>query len=345
MTVDEWHECDEFLHHEPRLIEALARRGITDLSLVLVDTWAYGAALVPEPLPRPADRLGRRLGAGHARRQPLRPSRGQPASDHRPQRDDPAGHRGRRPGPARGHTGAADPGRVPAGPGRWAAARGRAVGHRPARGPVVHARGQPAPLAELGDAGRLQLPRGDGPAHRRLPRRRPAAAGGAPAVLRRDGGALSRPVPGPLPAYGVRHRRVGPGLHDHLADPGLRLPRRDPLSRRRAARLARRAGDDPQRDLHPRGGQRDPVEARRSGVRHRGPPDAPAGPVLPRDRGQLRVPRLLALLPGRQHRVRGPRHGDHGDQPVRAGRGGDPRHGRGPLDLRAVPPALHRRAT
>ncbi len=58
MTVDEWHECDEFLHHEPRLIEALGRRGITDLSLVLVDTWAYGAALVPERY------RGRRIGWG-----------------------------------------------------------------------------------------------------------------------------------------------------------------------------------------------------------------------------------------------------------------------------------------
>jgi primary-amine oxidase len=58
MTVDEWHECDEFLHHEPRLVEALALRGITDLSLVLVDTWAYGAALVPEKY------RGRRIGWG-----------------------------------------------------------------------------------------------------------------------------------------------------------------------------------------------------------------------------------------------------------------------------------------
>jgi primary-amine oxidase len=48
MTVDEWHECDVFLRATPALIEALRRRGITDLSLVLVDVWAYGAALVPE---------------------------------------------------------------------------------------------------------------------------------------------------------------------------------------------------------------------------------------------------------------------------------------------------------
>jgi primary-amine oxidase len=48
MTVDEWHECDQMLQGHPALVEALARRGITDMSLVLTDMWAYGAALVPE---------------------------------------------------------------------------------------------------------------------------------------------------------------------------------------------------------------------------------------------------------------------------------------------------------
>ena len=48
MTVDEWHECDEMLRAHPVLAEALARRGITDMSRVLTDMWAYGAALVPE---------------------------------------------------------------------------------------------------------------------------------------------------------------------------------------------------------------------------------------------------------------------------------------------------------
>ena len=48
MTVDEWHECDEMLRAHPVLVQALARRGITDMSLVLTDMWAYGAALVPE---------------------------------------------------------------------------------------------------------------------------------------------------------------------------------------------------------------------------------------------------------------------------------------------------------
>jgi primary-amine oxidase len=56
MTVDEWHECDEMLRAHPALAEALARRGITDMSRVLTDMWAYGAALVPERY------RGRRLG-------------------------------------------------------------------------------------------------------------------------------------------------------------------------------------------------------------------------------------------------------------------------------------------
>jgi primary-amine oxidase len=56
VTVDEWHECDVMLRDHPDLAAALARRGITDLSLVLTDVWAYGAALVPERY------RGRRLG-------------------------------------------------------------------------------------------------------------------------------------------------------------------------------------------------------------------------------------------------------------------------------------------
>jgi primary-amine oxidase len=56
MTVDEWHECDAMLRGHPDVIAALSRRGITDISRVLADMWAYGAALVP---PRYA---GRRLG-------------------------------------------------------------------------------------------------------------------------------------------------------------------------------------------------------------------------------------------------------------------------------------------
>ncbi len=56
MTVDEWHECDEMLRRHPAVIGALAARGITDMSLVLTDVWAYGAALVPQRY------QGRRIG-------------------------------------------------------------------------------------------------------------------------------------------------------------------------------------------------------------------------------------------------------------------------------------------
>jgi primary-amine oxidase len=48
LTSDEWHDCDVMLLRHPDVIAALARRGITDLSLMLTDVWAYGAQLVPE---------------------------------------------------------------------------------------------------------------------------------------------------------------------------------------------------------------------------------------------------------------------------------------------------------
>ena len=56
MTVDEWHECDEMIRAHPAVAQALGRRGVTDLSRVLADMWAYGAAFVPERY------AGRRIG-------------------------------------------------------------------------------------------------------------------------------------------------------------------------------------------------------------------------------------------------------------------------------------------
>ena len=47
-TVDEWHECEVALKRHPRVIAALAERGITDLDLVLIDVWTYGHAVMPE---------------------------------------------------------------------------------------------------------------------------------------------------------------------------------------------------------------------------------------------------------------------------------------------------------
>lgn len=53
---DEWHECDATLRHDPRLVAALAERGITDMDRVLIDVWGYRGYLGPERY------AGRRLG-------------------------------------------------------------------------------------------------------------------------------------------------------------------------------------------------------------------------------------------------------------------------------------------
>ena len=46
-TVDEYHEVDEAMRAHPDVVAALADRGITDMSLVLVEVWTYGKALMP----------------------------------------------------------------------------------------------------------------------------------------------------------------------------------------------------------------------------------------------------------------------------------------------------------
>ncbi|RWA21040.1 tyramine oxidase [Mycolicibacterium brumae DSM 44177] len=47
-TVDEWLEADEMLRAHPDVIAALAKRGVTDMSLVFMDAWTYGKAVMPE---------------------------------------------------------------------------------------------------------------------------------------------------------------------------------------------------------------------------------------------------------------------------------------------------------
>ena len=46
-TVDEFVECDQVLRSHPDVVAALAKRGITDLDLVFMDTWTYGDAVAP----------------------------------------------------------------------------------------------------------------------------------------------------------------------------------------------------------------------------------------------------------------------------------------------------------
>jgi primary-amine oxidase len=52
-TTDEWTDCDTAMRAHPDVVAALAARGVTDLDLVLVDMWTFGAHLVP---PAYADR-------------------------------------------------------------------------------------------------------------------------------------------------------------------------------------------------------------------------------------------------------------------------------------------------
>jgi primary-amine oxidase len=47
-TLDEFHESGQALAEHPDVIAALASRGITDISLVLFDTWTYAKALMPQ---------------------------------------------------------------------------------------------------------------------------------------------------------------------------------------------------------------------------------------------------------------------------------------------------------
>ena len=207
----------------------------------------------------------------------------------------------------------------------------------------VHPGRQPAQLAELAAAARLQPPGGPGAAPGRLP----------------DGGRL-RPVAHRLSfaEMVVPYRDASPDHYRRTAfdigEWGLgfmttsltlgcdclgEITYLDAVVHDSHGR----AGDDTERDLRPRGGQRGPVEARGRAGRRRGPPGPAPGRLLPRDRGQLRVPGVLAVLPGRRHRVRGPRHRDHGHLAHRGA--GQPPGQRDVVDqrhLRPVPPALHR---
>ena len=47
-TLDEFYEIDEAMRKHPDVIAALAERGFTDMNLVLIDTWTYAKALMPE---------------------------------------------------------------------------------------------------------------------------------------------------------------------------------------------------------------------------------------------------------------------------------------------------------
>ena len=97
---------------------------------------------------------------------------------------------------------------------------------------------------------------------------------------------------------------------------------------------------DRERDLHARGGLRDPLEARRPLRRHeRGAPQPPARRQLHRDRRQLRVRLLLVPLPRRQHPARGEAHRHRVADGDRAGHDARVRERHRARRRRAAPPA------
>jgi primary-amine oxidase len=55
-TADEWYQVDVTMRRHPDVAAALATRGVTDMELVLIDVWTYGAHLIPE------EYAGRRIG-------------------------------------------------------------------------------------------------------------------------------------------------------------------------------------------------------------------------------------------------------------------------------------------
>ena len=340
MTVDEFHECNEALRHEPRAIAALAERGLTDLDLVLFDTWAYGAHLLPEAYD------DRRLGWTDVwyRREPSASPYANPVTglhfivdlnrmellevedEHRVDEPRTMGEYVPRLVPGLVERDDLKPLAVTQPEGASFTLEGNAlrwqkwslrVGFNHREGLVLHTVGYE-------DGGRVR------PVAHRLsfaemivPYRDPT-----PEHYRRTAFDIGEWGLG----FMTTSLELGCDCLGEIAylDAVLHDTRGEPYTIR-------------ERDLHPRGGRRDPVEARRPGGRRRGAPLAPARRLLPRDGGQLRVPRLLALLPGREHRVRGARDRDHGHHPLRPGRAAALRRARRRAHLRPVPPALPRR--
>ena len=205
-------------------------------------------------------------------------------------------------------------------PGQTLRDRHQAAGDHPARRAVVRGRRQRDPLAELGVPAGLQLPRGPGHPSGQVQRPRHRTGHRLPHVVRRDDRALPGSQLRPLPPHRLRHRRVGPGLHDHLAralgcdclgeiryvDAVLTDSLGEPSTIANAICLHEEDNAVLWKHIDSINGR---AEVRRA---------AADGGLHPRHRGQLRVPGLLALLPGRQHRVRGAGdrdHGHHADSP------------------------------
>ena len=198
-----------------------ATRGITDMSLVLIDVWTYGKALMPRAVARPAAGLVRRLAPGDPGGQPVRPPGLRAQVHRRHEHDGAAPDRG-------GRTTSAQPevqGEYI--PGVWTGELRTDLKPLHITQPEgVSFTVEGTELRWQNWSMRLGFNYREGPVIYQVALRRPRrrARHRVPDVVRRDGRALPRLVVRPLPPHRLRHRRVGPRLHDDVAGARLRLP-------------------------------------------------------------------------------------------------------------------------
>ena len=288
VTFEEFMACEAAVQADPRWQAALRARGVEDFSLAMVDPWAAGY-LGPEDAAterrflRPLTWLRSEPGEhGYAR-----PVEGLVVEFDLDRMQVTAVH---------------DHGVVPLPPrpGNYDAARMAAADNVPSfaaprddlkpieitqpERPELHRRGPRRALAEVAPADRLHAARGSRAARHRLRGPRDGPPDRLPRVAERDVRPLRRPGADARVQERVRHGRVRRRLARQPARARLRLPRRDPLLRRRRQRPGRRADDDPERDLHARGGRRHRLEAHR--LPHRRRRGAAAAPARDLDRSR-----------------------------------------------------------
>ena len=298
MTVDEFERIEAAVRRAPAFLDALRRRGIADLSTVDVDPVSAGVLRHAGGAGRAPARARARLRAAQPGRQRVR------ATDRgrvRPRRPALAASsctsRTAIPSRCRRATGSSAPTTW-----RCATTCARSTSSQP-DGPELHASTGTRSAGRAGAARRLQHAGGPRAPRRRLRRRRRAR----PVLDRASFAEMVVPYGDHPDRYyqtPARHRRVQHRHDDELADARLRLPRRHPLLRRRVLRRRRRPGRRAERDLPPRGGRRDALEAQRLPHRPRRAAARPAArPVEHRHRRQLRLRLLLVPAPGRHDRL------------------------------------------
>ena len=255
------------LRGHPRLAAALARRGITDLSLVLTDVWAYGASLVPERY------RGLRLGwsdvwcRGSEQGNPyahhlsgLHPIVDLNRMELLELEDAPPG---------------GDPTGRPEVMGEYLpklirspAARRAAAARQPARGRLVHARRLPAVAGRTGGCGWAST---TGKGWSCTPSGSPTtgASGRSRTGSRSPRWWSPTGTPPPTTTAGPRSTSASgaSGFMTTSLELGCDCLGEITYLDAVVHDSPRRAAHDPERDLHPRGGQRGAVEARRPRVR------------------------------------------------------------------------------